>query len=255
LTNITMKIIVLIFFFLLVFLSIVAVIFVLASVVSRVRRGTSKRRKSSRINKGTQGQIIPFHMLAEYYGGLKKTSNRELRKLFEKGVSFKQKRKFLEAIGIFEKCLNGDLSLEQKMGLMVTAGNCYFALGKLDLAQEYYEKADRLSKGSDNKNGRLSCLINLGLVYAADRKWSQAIRNYHEAIGLDQKLGYTAGEAIDLNTLALFYESKGDLEGALTHYTASLLIFEKLNDREKLGLVENNIKRLKNLGQESKIRG
>ncbi|KPL00854.1 MAG: hypothetical protein AMJ91_02955 [candidate division Zixibacteria bacterium SM23_73_3] len=248
-----MKILVLIFFFLLVLLSIVAVLFMLASVFSRVRRGKSNPVKSPEIKIGAQKQIIPSHMLVEYYGDLKKTSNGEPRKLFEKGLSFKQKRKFLEAIDVFEKCLNGDLTPEQKTGLLVTAGNCYFALDKLDLAQTYYEKADRLSRESDNKNGRLSCLINLGQVHAAEGNWDGAIRKYHQAIGLDQKLSYTAGEAIDLNTLALFYENKGDLKSAMTHYTASRLIFEKLKDRKKMELVENNIKRVINLGIEAKI--
>jgi tetratricopeptide (TPR) repeat protein len=91
-------------------------------------------------------------------------------------------------------------------------------------------------------------MVNLGMACTAEKKWEEAIRNYHQAIGLDQKLGYTVGETIGLNTLALLYENKGDLEGALAHYTASLRIFERANDREKAKFVENNIKRVRNLG-------
>ena len=245
-TNITMKIVVLILFFLLVLLSIVAVILMLGSVVSRARRGKSNPKRPSQIAKNAQKQIMPFRMLAEYYGGLKQASDARTQELFRKGLSLKQNGKFSEAIKPLEECLNRNLTPEQKIGLLLTTGNCYFALDKLDLAQEYYGKADHLSRDSDNTNGRLSCLINLGLVCAANQKWGDAIRNYHEAIGLDQKLGSAEGEAIDLNTLALLYENKGDLEGALTHYTASLLIFERLNDRGKVELVESNIRRLKN---------
>jgi tetratricopeptide (TPR) repeat protein len=229
---------------LLILISLGGMLVLLSALVSRVRRAKSCPGRSSKVGRA---QAIPFKMLAEYYGGLKKSSNEELRSLFEKGLSLKRRRKFTEAITIFEGCFNGNLTPEQKAGLMVTTGNCYFSLDQFDQAQSCYQTADGFSRESASKNGRLSCLINLGLVFAANGKWDDAIRNYHDAVGWDQKLGFTAGEAIDLNTLALLCERKGDLEAALTHYAASLQIFERLNDPRKAKLVHNNIQRVKSL--------
>ncbi len=240
-----MKILALTLFALLILLSIGAVLLLVAALASRVRRAKSVRRKRSGSNNANAAPVIPFNMLAEYYGGLKRSSNNQLGKLFEKGLSLKRRKKFPEAIGIFESCLEAALTPDQKSGIMITTGNCYFSLDKLDLAKSYYEMADGFSKESDNSNGRLSCLINLGLACAADHNWDDAIRNYDEAIDLDKKLGYTAGEAIDLNTLALLYENKGDFEKALIHYAASLQIFERLNDGKKAKLVGENIRRVK----------
>lgn len=237
-----MKIIVLILFLFLVLISIVAVLLMLVSAFIRVRR-----RKTSKTVRSAQRLIIPFWMVAEYYGDLRKASDEKIKNLFEEGLSFKQKGKFSEAIKIFKKCLGENVSFEQNIGLLLIIGNCYFAMNKLSRAQECYEKADSFSRESGNENGRLSCLLNLGLVCATNERWDEAIKNYHEAINLDRKLGYAKGEAIDLNTLALLYEHKGDFEGALSHYTNSLGIFEKLNYREKTGLVEDNIERVKNL--------
>jgi tetratricopeptide (TPR) repeat protein len=239
-----MKMVAFIILALLIIASLGGMLLLLSALISTVRRAKSGQGRSSKVGRGP---AIPFKMLAEYYGGLKKSSNEELRSLFEKGLSLKRKRKFTEAITIFERCFNGNLTPEQKAGLMVTTGNCYFSLDQFDQAQSCYQTADGLSRESASKNGRLSCLINLGLVFAADGKWDDAIRNYHHAVGWDQKLGYTAGEAIDLNTLALFCERKGDLEAALTHYTASLQIFERLNDTKKAKLVQNNIQRVRSL--------
>lgn len=247
-----MKILALVLFALLILLSIGAVLLLVAALASRVRRAKSVRRNRSRTDKGNAAAVIPFKMLAEYYGGLKRSSNEQLGKLFEKGLSLKRRRKFPEAIRIFERCLEATLTPDQKSGIMITTGNCYFSLDKLDLAKSYYEMADRFSRESDNSNGKLSCLVNLGLAYAADHNWDDAIRNYDEAIDLDKKLGYTAGEAIDLNTLALLYENKGDFETALTHYTASLQIFERLNDGKKAKLVEDNIRRVRTLSAEGR---
>lgn len=243
-----MKIIAIILCVLLILLGISAVILLISALLSRIRRAKSHQKRTEGIKEKNKGFALSFSMLAEYYGGLKKFSNGELGKLFNKGLTLKQQKKFHEAIKSFERCLSENLTLEQKAGVFLTAGNCYFAQNELDRARDYYQKADYCSQESDNHNGRLSSLVNLGMVCAAEQKWDQAIRNYHQAIGLDQKLGYTVGEAIDLNTLALLYENKGDLERALTHYTASLLIFEKLNDRKKAKLVEDNIRRIRNLG-------
>jgi tetratricopeptide (TPR) repeat protein len=244
-----MKIIAVILFVLLILLGISALVFLAFAIISKIRGAKYLRKRLKGIKEKNKRSNLSFSMLAEYYGGLRKSNNGELGKLFEEGLALKQQKKFPEAIKAFEKCLNQNLTLKQRVGVLLTTGNCHFAKNDLDKAREYYGKADSCSQESDNHNGRLSSLVNLGMVCASQKKWEEAIRNYHQAIGLDQKLGHTIGEAIDLNTLALLYENKGDLEGALMHYTASLLIFEKVNDREKAKLVEDNIKKVKSLGQ------
>jgi tetratricopeptide (TPR) repeat protein len=242
-----MKIVAIILVLLLILLGISAMLLLAIALIGKIRRAKSHQKRAKDIKEKNKRSNLSFGMLAEYYGGLKKTSNGEIGKLFDEGLTLKQQRNFPEAIKSFERCLSQNLTLQQRTGVLLTAGNCHFAKNELDRAREYYEKADSCSQESDNHNGRLSSLVNLGLVCAAEKKWDEAIRNYHEAIDLDQKLDYTVGEAIDLNSLAFFYENKGDFEGALTHYTASLRIFERVNDRDKVKLVENNIKRMRSL--------
>ncbi|MGB7062952.1 MAG: tetratricopeptide repeat protein [Candidatus Zixiibacteriota bacterium] len=228
----------------LVFLSAAAVLLMLVALISRVRRRKSVGRRLSRKDRSASGMIVPSGMLAEYHGGIDKVADASIRELFEKGLSLKQNRSFLQAVNAFKKCLNGNLTSEQEAGLLVAIGNCYFAANKYAQAREHYEKASGLATQSGNEKGRLSSLINLGLLSAVGRKWDEGIKSFGEAIALDRKLGYAKGEAIDLNTLALLYENKGESEYALTHYKASLLIFEKLDDGEKVELVENNIRRV-----------
>jgi tetratricopeptide (TPR) repeat protein len=243
-----MKIIAVILFVLLILLGISALLFLAFAIISKIRGAKSLRKRSKGIKEKNERSNLSFSMLAEYYGGLRKSNNGELGKLFEEGLALKQQKKFSEAIKAFEKCLDQDLTLKQRVGALLTTGNCHFAKNDLDKAKEYYGEANSRSQESDNHIGRLSSLVNLGMVCASEKKWDEAIRNYHQAIGLDQKLGHTIGEAIDLNTLALLYENKGDLEGALTHYTASLLILKRANEWDKARLVENNIKRVRSLG-------
>jgi len=240
--NSKMRTIVLIFFLLLVLLSVVAVLFMLLIALSRALRMKTSKKEAAK-----QTRIFPARMLAEYYGGIRKTASLKTAELFEKGLLYKRNGEFNPAVRIFEECLNDNPTHEQKTGILVTLGNCHFALNELNRARAYYQKAENLSIESDNRNGRLACMVNLGLVYAAEKRWSESIENYHRVIELDRKMNYLTGEAIDLNTLGWLNHTTGDLESALRHYEQSLAIFKRLKDHKKAQLVEDNIRRLENL--------
>ena len=234
----------------LVLLSIAAVLLMLAAVISRVRRRKPDQKRTSVRDRSAREMRVPYENLAQYYGGTDKTSDAYVRELFQKGLSLKQKGDFREAARTFEECFSGNLTPQEETGLLVTIGNCYFASNKHDDAREHYEKARSLAARSEDDRGKLSTLINLGLLFASARNWDEAIKNYHDAVALDRKLGFAKGEAIDLNTLALLYENKGDLKSALAHYEASAEIFRELKHVDKIELVQNNIKRVKNPGIE-----
>jgi tetratricopeptide (TPR) repeat protein len=237
-----MKTIILIFFLLLVTLSVVAVMLMLASALSRALKTKRDRRRAE-----IRNPTFPHHMLAEYYGGIRKTAGSKTVELFEKGLSHKKRGEFSPAIKTFEECMNDNPTPEHKIGILITMGNCHFALQDLNGARDYYQKAEILARESDDHNGRLACTVNLGLLYVAEKRWTEAIENYHRVIELDRKMNYLSGEAIDLNTLGLLYQNRGDHESAIEHYKRALAIFEKLNDHEKFQLVEDNIRRLENL--------
>ncbi len=234
-----MKTIVLIFFLILVILSVVAVMLMLVSALNRAfKRKTDKKRAEVR------SRMFPPRMLAEYYGGIRKATGSKNTELFEKGLLHKRKEEFQPAIKLFQECLNDNPTREHKIGIYVTLGNCHFALQELSRAQSCYQKAETLSIESDDGTGRLACTINLGLTCAAEKRWSEAIGNYHRVVDLDREFNQLAGEAIDLNTLGLLYQTSGDPKSALRHYRQSLAIFQKLNDHKKARLVEDNIRSL-----------
>jgi tetratricopeptide (TPR) repeat protein len=241
------KTVFLVIFFLLIFSSIIAVLFALFSLFRRLRRRTSGRTADSQTRSGNRRGLFSSSKAAEYYADLGQVTDGKLRELFEQGNDFKRKRKFPKAIRTFEKCLYEDVTPIQKAGLLVTVGNCYFAADKLGLAKGHYQKALRLSDDSNGKRVRLACLVNLGLVFAAGGEYNQAIESYRRAIELDRQLNSLQGEAIDRNSLALIYEVSGDLENALKCYNDSLLVFGKLADQEHMEVVKRNIERLEKL--------
>jgi tetratricopeptide (TPR) repeat protein len=243
-----MRTLIIVVFVFLVSASILAVAAMLAGLVSRMRRAGEKAARFGTRDSRTGERMWSHRMLAEYHGGLKEAADRRLGLMFKKGLALKNKGRFRSAIETFERCLAENRTPRQHAALLLTTGNCYYAADDLPTAEEHFHKAGLISMESNDDNAHLSSLINLGIVSAAGSRWEEAIAHYHQAIGLDQKLGHISGEAIDLNTLGLLYENKGDLEAALTHYTASCLIFEKLDDTEKLRLVENNVQRVRSVG-------
>jgi tetratricopeptide (TPR) repeat protein len=244
-----MKILSIALLLVLVLLSAAALLLMLGGVISRVLREKSRRKGPPGSGRRGRGRIVPSRMAAEYYGGLDKARDAEIRNLFEKALSLKHTRRFRKAVDLLTQGLKEDLTSEQEIGTLVTIGNCHLGANNYLQAREHYQKANRQAGRSADEKGKLSSLVNLGLVSAAEKKWDEAIGFYQEAIALDRKLGYAKGEAIDLNTLGLLCENRGDLDGALTHYSASIEIFRKLKDVEKTELVENNIERVKNLAQ------
>jgi tetratricopeptide (TPR) repeat protein len=239
-----MKTAFLIVFFLLILSSIIAILFALFSLFKRLRRGKSDGIDESQARRGNERSVFSANKAAEYYADLGRSTDGKLKELFEQAMNFKRKRRLLEATRAFEQCLDEDATPMQKAGLLVALGNCHFAIDELGLAKSHYENALNLLDGSGGDRGRLACLVNLGLVCAANREYSQAISNYRKAIELDRQLNYPKGEAIDLNSLALTYETSGDSENALKCYNASLLIFENLDDRQRMEIVKRNIREL-----------
>jgi tetratricopeptide (TPR) repeat protein len=245
-----MRTVIIVLFVFLVLVSILAVVVMVAVLVSRILRAKKGKGRFRAGQNGIEGRMWSHRMLAEYHGGLKEATDRRLGVMFKKGLALKNKGRFRSAIQAFERCQVDNLTPRQHAALLLITGNCHYAANDLPSAEELYHKAGLISMESNDDNAHLSSLINLGILNAAHDRWDEAIAHYHQAIGLDQKLGHISGEAIDLNTLGLLYENKGNLEAALTHYTASHLIFRKLGDTEKLRLVENNVQRLRNIGSE-----
>ncbi len=239
-----MKTVFLVVFFLLIFSSIIAVLFALFSLLKRLRRKAPGGTDESQAPGGNETLVFSANKAAEYYADLGQATNGKLKELFEQTMHFRRKRRFLKAIRTCEKCLHEAVTPIQKAGLLVTIGNCHFAVDKLGPAKSHYERALGLLDDSRGKRGRLACLVNLGLVYAANGEYNQAINNYRRAIELDRELNYPNGEAIDLNSLALTYEASGDSESALKCYNGSLLIFERLDDPQRMETVKRNIREL-----------
>ena len=88
-------------------------------------------------------------------------------------------------------------------------------------------------------------LGNIGNVLILKGDLDKALQSLQDSLEIDSLIGNPLVEASDLNNIAKVFEEKGELKGALKNYEEALVIFHKLGTPREIGIVERNIKRVK----------
>ena len=78
---------------------------------------------------------------------------------------------------------------------------------------------------------RAELLFTLGILYAQQGRWEEAVRNYEESLRIKRSLGDRHGEAQALMNLGNLYLQQGRWEEAEGNYERALEIFWALGDR------------------------
>lgn len=104
-------------------------------------------------------------------------------------------------------------------------GIAYFNTGQLNSALESFKKAEIYATNEEN----LMFIYNwLGETYSKKGDLDNALLYHNRCLNLAKELGKKDLEAIELNNIALIFDSKGEFDKALNYYQESL----KLKDHE-----------------------
>ena len=158
----------------------------------------------------------------------------------------------LEALAEIERCRTLMMGPKERMAFSLVAGNCYYILGKLNKAENFYEDSLRISERKDllaiYKNEMLTAKANasggMGLIYRAKGDLDQALKYLQEALKVHKEVGYRQGEANQLGNIGLIYKNKGDLDQALKYLKEALGVLDRFNLIYGKDIIENAIKRL-----------
>jgi len=120
-------------------------------------------------------------------------------------------------------------------------GNVYRALGQLEPAQEYLERALTMCREQGDFRGEGWALSNLGRVYSRLGQRGRARENFEQALSISRKLGDRSEEISTLNKLAGVYRAMVQWKQAQEYCELALSICKEIGDREKTATTYSNL--------------
>jgi len=112
------------------------------------------------------------------------------------------------------------------------------------LALEYYHKSLKIEEEIGYREGMVSSLNNIGIIYSDEGDFSLALEYYHKSLKINEEIGDKKGVAYSLNSIGNIYNNQGDFSLALEYYHKSLKIREEIGDKKGVAYSLNNIGRI-----------
>jgi len=125
--------------------------------------------------------------------------------------------------------------------LLADRGWLLYRLGKLDEAEEAYEKALELLGEEGPPPDRAQVHSLLGALHYTRGELDRAVRHHEEALSLREALGDAAGIGKSYNNLGIVAERRGDLDAAADWHARSVRLKAAAGDRPGLALAYNNL--------------
>ncbi len=132
-------------------------------------------------------------------------------------------------------------SIETHSSVLGNLGLVYSALGQVDKAIEYYQKALAIDKEIGDRRGEGNRLGNLGSAYSDLGQVEKAIEYYQKALAIAQEIGDRRNEGAHLGSLGLAYSDLGQVDKAIEYYQKALAIAQEIGDRRNEGVLLNNL--------------
>ncbi len=144
--------------------------------------------------------------------------------------------------------LNKGLSLsvqvdaqELKALILQSMGIAYRMMNKLDEAMRDYQEAMAINQRLGLKRALASNLVEIAVVQNTQGKVNAALSDYNQALDLQRGIGMKKEVGDTLIDMGVVYESKGDYDQALENYKEALQIQRDTGDENYQALCLNNI--------------
>jgi serine phosphatase RsbU (regulator of sigma subunit) len=117
----------------------------------------------------------------------------------------------------------------------------YYLLGKYELAEVYFKKT--LDRAEKTKNIRImtAMYVNLGALYETKSNINKALTYHLKSLRLAEKTNNKSDMATSYNNVGYMHYQLESYERALYYYNKSLKLKSELNDNEGIALLLNNI--------------
>lgn len=152
-----------------------------------------------------------------------------------------QKGKFEEALKLFEKAVRTQSKITgpranpaDLAATYINLGTTLTSLGRLDDAEESFQKALAIYEEIGDQGSLSIVLNNLGSVYKARGELDKAKEAYSRALAISERIfgADHPDTATTINNLASVYTSMGDLSKAEEYFSRSLAINQRIFGRD-----------------------
>ncbi len=173
------------------------------------------------------------------------------------GDVYDKQRQYDQALPIYQQALNifrdrlkakkGDrASLQASESLTLSRmASIYFKSSKYDLALASYQQVLAIATERDDRIGKVQILNNIGVIYANQTQYPQALEAYEQSSALVRTLCcYRGDEAAILNNISALYFSLGQNRRALEVADQANKIYSKLSSESFAGLKKTEVELL-----------
>jgi len=239
----------------------VAIIFVCSSSYKLIKERNEELKSAKKIEETYQlaqrGEASRLGLPQSYIDSLQKDPL--LKHYFNKGQRYLKEYKFADAILEYKKCLeHPNATLINKTSVHFLIANCYYFLGKLEEAEDEYNKSLKISKNIKDKTDRLmvnsAIQIDIGNIYMRLGRPKEALGYCEKALNNYREIEFKQGEAITLGNIGNVYIQLGQPKEALGYQQQALEIFREMSFQQGEAITQGNmgvIYRLLNQPQEA----
>lgn len=221
----------------------------------------SKNEKSLINNILAQGNLSPFYnnyiiAMIDYkignYSQTLKTLNNLIKEkpgnkylLYHLSYTYRNVGNYVEALNLINKAIsNNDADNYFLCDAYLAIGSLHYLSGKYSSAQNYYLKANNLSKSIKNKYSEATSLVDLGIIEDQNGNIEKAREYYHKAISITESHSFLELSALAYSELGVSYSFTSELLKAKANYLKSYELYKRLGNYLRLSLLSDNIAKL-----------
>lgn len=174
---------------------------------------------------------VGIHITVEYLDGLP-TSHKSLRDRFDKATYLKRSGRCVEAIEVYNECLESVVLPEQEIAVYNQIGNCYFNLSENTQTIEYFHKAIDLADKFKDEKGLEAGLLNLGSAYKEWGNVNDAVDCLYRALEINKQTENKDSKARILLNLGQIYVDQDQTTKAMMEFRNVLRMNKNIGSKE-----------------------
>ncbi len=113
--------------------------------------------------------------------------------------------------------------------------------GNYNKALKNYEEALQIDDSLEDLAGKAADYNNIGTIHLTWGNYDAALENNYNALRIADEINDFSGKIVNLNNIGRLYEIRGEFDQALTKYREGLKIAEKIGDLSRKAALLNNI--------------